>query len=451
MARRLQHVGAELLLTAELFELHHDQEVGNPPRTPTDADVAWELAGAGRAGWEVGLARTVGPIDSVPGRALLPLSDGVYLTDSVFDVGANGPRTVRSPKLEASGVRAWLAIEILLEEPTIDAVIKLRLWDGVEDLYWDGADWSTASNPATHWNTSTEVAANFAAFPATNRALQVVAWLSTSDEDYTPTFYGARAIYGCREIGDQDDALNRTVLASLRAELRPQAVEQFATTATLTSHQVAEELAGYDVQEVLAAFNLTDDPNELVELPGVLASGVWTPTTPIAAGKVLRLEFSYLPNMVTSRHRSISTIDSLPRLLLAPAPGGQSMPDRREFLVRDLVADPPTALALERGRVASDLVAVVIQTELANDLQRLIRAFHQWFGPGDRRDFLSPATGRSVAFRLQGDLEITTGLLTSGVHEARGTARLTYTAAGEDTSRTVYLLEADGTGYTLED
>lgn len=444
MARRLQAMIADLDLRARSFELRNGDAVGDLPRSPSRDDVAWELAGApaGRVNW-LGQA-----YDRHVARATLPADeDGLYTTDTAWDVGANGERTCTTPTLAASSVRAWLAVEIYYLQPADTEVLLRAVLDGSE-VWWDGGDWSAAADP-DEWTDVVAFAANFSSLPATDRQLAIRAWLRTDDEAATPTFYGARVLYGVVGVGDVYDALNATVLASLRDEVRVGGVQQVDTGAGLASLDLDAEHP-YDLIAVDAAFNLTDDPDELVELAGALAGTTWTPTTPIGPSKVLRVEYSFRPWCVVAEHRSAERLDRLPRIALRPDAGAERDRWSSSDQVRNLATSPPVAQVLPTQHTVRQDVAITLTAEWGADLERMRRAFREWLGDGDGRVLVSPLTGRVISLELVSELEDVTGILASGVHEARGLLRLTYPGAQRDTVRAAELVDPGNFTATIQ-
>lgn len=453
MARRLQDRIANFGLEPWEFIAYNDDD--DLPRSPARDDIEWTVQGVSIQ--QRGIPGIGG--DRFGAQATLPLVDGEYVTDADFDVGTNGPRVCRSPRLEPDLVRRWGALELLYSEPT-DTRARFRLWDGTDDRWWDGAAWSIATDDALHWNTAADARDNFGAFPVVGRALQVVCWLGTDSSSATPAFYGYRVLFGCRDVGDLDDALVRTVLRSMRDELRAMGTEQLTLPteiSTAAPHTIGEEFQ-YWVRSVDAVFDLTADPDELVELPGTFTpnnadelGGTWGPTTPIPAGQLVRLEYSYTPHVVVTQHRQVVQLDRFPSVRLTPdAPAAAFWRRQDHPMVRNLDASPPTAWVLEDERMIEQAIDVVINTEFANDLERLKRGFVAWFQGGGNRELVSGDTGRRIVVRMLGDLETVTNSLSSGIEEARGTLLLTYPAVDGETAAAAVLVEPGGVIVSLE-
>lgn len=469
MARQLQALFLTLSLDAESYELRDGDSVGNCPRSDADA-VVWDLAAAtyrkGDAEDGTTWAGTLG--DRFTARAtLLESSTGTYSTDTDYDVTANGPRTARTPSMAAAGLRAWLGAELHYDAPHATTTVSFRVYDVDQamDLWWTGSEWAEATNAATHWNTGQELQDNLAALPGSVRQVAVVAWLSTTDEDYAPSFYGVSLAYGVRWVSSEDDALIRTLLASLQGELGVTGVLERDSGAGLASIDLASagegpgELA-YEVTAVDAVFNLTDDPYELVELPGSLAGGVWTPTTPIAASKVIRLEFTYAPDLVFRRHQDLVELSKLPAILLGNT-GTRSVDSSGDaMVVRDLNASPPTALELPAPDLVRQPVELRMLAELGSDVQRMGQALARWLstrpdgssnGHGAARRLVSPETGQAMLVQSVTQPAESSAALAQGVAEARAGWLLTFPRATAQTTTTAPLIAASGISLTISE
>jgi hypothetical protein len=456
MARQLQAMIATLSLDPEDYRDRNGDQVGDVPRAPTRSDVAWEIAASlnqvgdsyGAATWE-----GTGP-DRWTSRVALPLVGASYVTDATF--GAS-PRTARTPTLEAAGLRAWLAIELAHLEPLdpdgapSGATVRFRLWDGTGDLWWSGIEWETPPS-STDWNTEAEVVAAFPELPGNVRALAVVAKLGTTDGDYTPAFYGARVAFGVRQVSAWDDAVIRTLVASLRAELGITGVIEFTTDAETDAIELPGEEWPYDVIGVDAVYDLTEDPDELAELPGAWAAGSWTPTDPIPAAHLVRVEFRYVPDVVARRHQDMEDLARLPAIYLSTAGTPATLVRSQDVIqVRDTTTDPPTAVVLAGPTLVTLQLQLRIIAELGSDTERIAQAVRSWLGSRAYRRLISPETGELVTVHETTPAVESSDTLAQGVAEARASWLLTFYAPSAQTSTTETLVREDGITVTASD
>jgi len=440
MARVLKIHVADLLLDEKTLRLYSGQDVPDLERGPDSEDVLWELlspsytAGSGLGGMFFNACKGM----MFTARARLPKVSGHYVIDDDF---AGGSRTARTPVLEASAVRAWKALELYWEAPTGSAV-SFRVFDGSDEWWWNGTAWAVATTD-DHWSTGQLLQSNIAGLSASSRIIQIVVKLSTDDPEVTPSFYGARLAYGCVEIDAYDDALVRTVLASLRASISATGVIESTAESELASIAVPGDEWTYDVTGVDAAFDQTADPAEETELSGVYADGVWTPDDPIPSGHAYRLEFRYAPHIVVSQHRDIVQVDKLPSVLVL----GQSIEDAldggEDIYIRDLYADPPTALVMPARTHVRRRLNLRVIGELRSDVGRLVDSLRAWFTSAGYRAMLSPASGEVVEVVLVDEFN-DTAPDSGGIYEQQATVLLTFWVFPVQDLITTYLVREGG-------
>lgn len=428
----MQAVVTLLDLDAETYRARDGQAVAAPTRTPTSADVRWQLGGQFAC-------RGV----AFGSRATLPLgATGGY---SVTEAGA---RSIRTPRLVASGIRSWLGLELYDDAPAGTSV-TYRLRTGGVEYYWTGAAWATAST-ASHWASRAATVANVASLTAAGRDLAVVARLATTDPLVAPTFYGAAVAAGVREVGDLDDALIRAVLASLRESVTlTTVVELEAPSGGLASVRLSGASAEFqlDLASVEAAYNVTDDAGEASPLSGSLSGGVWTPATPLAATKVLRLYVVARPRIVARSHRDAEQLDALPAVYLSPSTTPRSWRGQEAAVVRDV--DAGSGLELASPIYTEQPVGVRVIAELGSDAQRLVRALAAWLGGAGHRVLVSPVSGRLVEVRAVDAPFESSGTLAQGVVETRLSWSVSYRAERADILRAVDLVRVGGLAVSL--
>lgn len=421
MARRLAHLVELLDLTPEALALRAG--AASLTTRPSGA-IAWrEVPAAGARGPDASLAGwTDAAGDPMPARASLARSSGAFVAYGI----------ARSAPLIGSLIRAWTAVEPLADAPA-GTTVRYRLHDGASEWRWDGAAWVVATGDgttSTGWNTALELQAGFPTFPATARRVAVVARLDTADTSVSPAFFGARVAYGIRDTADEEDHLARSLRHLVAAELRVGASLEVELAAIAGAIQLTPENV-VDVREVTAAYDLdagTDDDGE--EITGTLTPAVltpsssatsarWTPTTPIAAGRRVRLEYDYAPVVATYMHRDAMPLLRLPAVTLLPEGVGRlDTHTRRPLATRD--PSLPTALDVGGGGLAERTVRISIIAELPGDARRIADAMGDLLGGAGYRAFVSPATGRIVTVRERDPFQVSEANLAAGIAELRG-------------------------------
>jgi len=474
MARQLQALVISLTLEPKDYRLRGGETVGDCPRSSSDA-VAWEITSSTNLrGSTASRGATWSGVQEDRWKARARLARGLtgFTTDLAFDTATNGPRTARTPTLEAAGVRAWLALELAYLEPEADTSCLFRIYDGEtgDELAWDGAEWAaqaTGDDDPTTWNTGQVLQDRFPELSGNVRKLAILAWLRTDTSEASPEFYGARVAYGVRQVAPLDDALFRTLLASLRAELRATGIMEWTTAAetdavelVASGADVGPDPFAYQVTGVDAAFDLTADPDELAELPGSYAAGTWTPTAPLEADHLIRLDFRYVPDLVVRRHRDALELARLPAIYLAASGAPvQVLHPQGTILVRDTNADPPTAQELPEPEIVTVPLELRVVAELGADVERLAQALTAWLctlpdgsalGLGHRRELVSPETGQVIAVQSAARAVETAAALAQGVAEARASWLLTFPRATAHTTTTAPLVSETGATFTLE-
>lgn len=220
-------------------------------------------------------------------------------------------------------VTAWAGFQVDLSNFQDDAgsivtSVGYKLGDGTEEYFWNGGAWVVAG--ASDWNTEAEVAANISAFPATERKLQVILNLTTTDANVTPRVRAVRVLYESR-IEFQEDIIYRSMVRSFRNELRPISdypIVLLADSSTVDLKNTYPLQTPYNVVGIDSVFNETDDPDWRVDLFSSYnsATKVVTLTGSVDAGKQLRIRFTYEPEVAVRTSRDYEELEKVPQVLL---------------------------------------------------------------------------------------------------------------------------------------
>lgn len=250
-------------------------------------------------------------------------ADGLYpLTDDL---------AVRTWVSNPTSVKQWLIFEADVSnyshEGSVVTSVEYRLGDGTDDYWWDGGAWDSAP-AAGEWNTMEEIAANISTFPVTEKKLQVIANLKTTNANYTPIVRGFKVLYSS-DVEFQEDIIYRSLVPLLRNQIRVAGRYPFVLSADST---VVDILADYPIdtpytfREVTAVYNHTDDPDHLTNLfqsatitydaEGNLTVFQITLTGLVASGKALWVEFLWEPEVAVTTSQDYSEIDKVPCVIL---------------------------------------------------------------------------------------------------------------------------------------
>jgi hypothetical protein len=260
--------------------------------------------------------------------------------------------------------RAWTGFQALTTEPT-DTSLGFKLNDDTDDYYWDGGAWSVAG--LSDWSTEADIATNIATFPS--RKLRVVINLKTTDDTVSPSV--ASVLIGFRaRIVFFEQWIYRTLVPLLRDSIRPLADWPFPKGATGTTIDLNDfELdAAFNLVDVEAAFNHTDDPDHLTDIFSGYDTGtkVITLTTSVDAGKVVWIEFAYEPEVAVFTSVDYKELAKTPAITVENLRVGKAI---RHGLTNELVnkGDVTKALKYEPPWQCSLLGDIVIHAPRSVD------------------------------------------------------------------------------------
>jgi hypothetical protein len=207
--------------------------------------------------------------------------------------------TITTWAMEPAALLQWVgfAIEPISPLQPTGASVGLKLNDGTNDRYWNGATWAVAG--ASDWNTEAEVAANIGDFPCTSHTLSVVINLATTDRYVTPA---VSAI--CLMMNVELDYLRSIVADSLVPALRDsiQPTFDFAMRAPGGARLSLRDLeTKHEVLDVESVYNHTQDPDHLTNLLGSFDSSsktvLLTSPTAIARGEDAWIRINVQPKV----------------------------------------------------------------------------------------------------------------------------------------------------------
>lgn len=211
--------------------------------------------------------------------------------------------TVSTPLWTPEALKGLTGFSMEAETPDGTSV-DFRLYDGTNNYYWDGGSWAVAST-SSHWSSETDVDANISSFDVSALTVEVIARLKTTDPDVTPTLYAIGLRWQSQFSNHMD--LYDSILRYLKeidavdfVQDDITSVSSFALSSWLDQNQ--------DVIDVIAAYNLTDDPT--TDILSSYSGGVVTFTS--AQTGTVRIFFSYKPNVRDWVHQDMLNIEADP-------------------------------------------------------------------------------------------------------------------------------------------
>lgn len=389
-----------------------------------------------------------------------------------FPAGSALRYVVRTAHLSGLGVRGFFAVDPMYDLPA-GTTITWRISDAANEFRWDPgagpAAWVVAGDDDDddEWSSTAILQTNVAAY--TGARFGLVARLELSPQvppieeyaQFSPAFFGCRVAYNVRDRGDEQDALVRTLQRWLRSGLFTTVIDRVGSYAGSGPVNLAPEW-GLQVLEV-TAFNVTDDPGELLELSGTVVPLVagnpgtpatWTPDTPPAAGKALLLELKARPDVVVRRSRELEEVSRLPAVRIFPTGAADALGSQGTEPFRSEVLDggapvlqvDPSGMAHIRQELEMVLIA-----QTATDARRLASAVGDLLGAAGYRSLVSPETGRIVTVHALTPFTSSGGNLAGDVTELRAVWEIGYEARHVRTFPTVPFVRPGGVSTTTSE
>lgn len=210
--------------------------------------------------------------------------------------------------------KAWRGFFAIVSTPT-GTSIGFKLNNGTDDYYWTGSVWAVAG--ASDWNTEAEIAANIATFDVGK--LHVVVNLVTTDATATPALQYILVGYYA-QIVFLEQWIYRTLVPLLREGCRPYAhwaipIGSITSTIDLNNYRLDTP---FNVVGIDTVYNHTDDPDHYTDIFSSYDTGtkIITLTTPIAAGKVAWINFTYEPIVAVLTSTDYHELRKVPALTL---------------------------------------------------------------------------------------------------------------------------------------
>jgi hypothetical protein len=243
--------------------------------------------------------------------------------DDDFRYPTDADLSIRTRTYEPNGVRALEMVELTAVLPTDEdgaavTSVGLRIYDGTNELWWNGAAWSVAA--AGEWNTEAEVNANIASFDASARKFGIVFNLATTDDRYTPSV-SCFAVLWRGPVDWTDDILIDSLVGTMQDELTY--IDDVALP-PLEAASASIDLDDYTDDQSLTyadADAVFDDVNDPTHATDLLQS--YNPTTrvltllaAIPVGGVPYLRMFVRPHVAWDTNQDFTELGALPQVIL---------------------------------------------------------------------------------------------------------------------------------------
>lgn len=259
---------------------------------------------------------------------------------------------------------------------------QVRLYDGTDHIYWDGAAWSVAG--AGDWNTEAEINANLSTFSfLPNRRFAVVVNLVTTDKYITPTITEIKTLLKIR-IDYIEDLIYRSLIPLMEANIRPLANVDFPALLSDTDEIDMNDYdfdTNFNIVDIEAVYDFTNDSELLYNLLDSYDTGtkVITLTSTMLTGSVPLVVFRYQPDIIYTTQQDYLEVNKIPSIIINRI----EIPTETSFSLsaRDGIVDKGTgdAVLFPEPSRATLQFRVQLKTDKGVDLARMLSSFMKFF------------------------------------------------------------------------
>lgn len=213
-------------------------------------------------------------------------------------------------------------LQVFPNHQVMGTTVKVRLFDGTNDLYWDedASEWLVAGSG--DWNTEAEINAHITTFPLLpNRRFAVTMNLATTDKEVTPEVTQIRVLMEIH-IDYIEDIVLRSLMPAFENAIDPVAncahIPAFTTDVSSIDFSQYRQNVSYTVSDVEAVFDLTADPDRLYNRLDNFdpATQIITLTQDLPAGHRPFILLRYKPEIVFIQHQDWYEVDKVPAILI---------------------------------------------------------------------------------------------------------------------------------------
>lgn len=254
------------------------------------------------------------------------------------------------------------------------ASVKLRLFDGTDERWWDGGSWAVAG--AGEWNSEDEVNQNISSFDVSARQFAVVLNLQTTDDRVTPEVESVFVLWDGEVDWSQDiilDSLTRTVqeeaIFTDDAALPPLP----AAASSIDLDDYVDE-SNLNVVDVEAVYDHVADPEHRTNLLSGYDPGtkVITLTAPIPIDGIPYLRMRVLAEVAWDTQQDFDEVGKLPQVVLRDTETVSSSPYPFSHSSGIVRKDTGTAVKTPAPYRMSYQVAMEVRTDRSRGQQRLL-------------------------------------------------------------------------------
>ena len=351
-------------------------------------------------------------------------SKGHYIklveTSSGYSIAANLSAKIlaRNP----NNAKQWLGFECVVENSydeydrtMVVTGVGFRLHNETNEYWHNGTAWVINTS---NWNTEAEIANNISTFTVANKKIGVVINLTTTDATKTPIVKAVKFLYSS-DIEHQDDYIYRTIVRQLSAQLRPMTDYPIVITSmssvspTIDLKNTYPLQTPYDIIDIDAVFNHTDDPDHSIDLRQSYnpTTQVITLSSPIEVGDKAWIRIIYRPEVAITTGLEYHELERVPAVVLSNI----ALNNMMELSSNEFVLNKSTLIGVNifPPKRRDIEIAMSIVTDSARDQVRLADEVKRFF---DNNPMLTSwGLGEDFALKLLSDYNTQNLISTNGV------------------------------------
>lgn len=344
------------------------------------------------------------------------LSTGLYSTDDDL--------YVKTWIYNPSSCKGWIGFEVEDIQGMVDyqvvTSLGFRLSDGTDEYYWDGSDWSESTS---EWNDEGEIANNISSFPYSDRKLQVVVNLKTTNSRATPIVKSIKVLF-LSDIELKEDLIFSSFIGSLESQIRVKGRHLITLTEDSDELDLKEDYpleTPYNIPSIDGAYNHTDDP---LHDENLLSS--FNPTTRVVSltgelesGKEVWVDFFWVPEFSVSTSLDFNEPEKVPCVILDDLKqlGGAG------YIAENSVINRATGQGYLVEYAQADLEFLIrFMTDKAIDMLRLSDEVRRFFA--NNKLLRSVGLDREYDIRIVSDWDMLSSAGERGLIEANMTVQI---------------------------
>ena len=357
-------------------------------------------------------------------RAETTLGAGMRLNPETQRLVPEGPpypaaAEARTRIWAPSSVKQWLSFQSRVQHALVDGAVAtsatFRLGDGTDEYYWDGGAWAVAT---TQWSSEAELSEHISSFPITAKQLQLAVRLETTDSSVAAQVIELKVLWSTA-VHFLEDLIYRSLVRYLRNNVHPISdmwIKPGAETSTidLDDHPLRTQ---YNLRDVDSVFDLTDDPDQQVNLLSGYDDGtkVITLSSPLPLDHVACVRFVYEPEVAVNTSPEYHELAKLPVIEISTAAlVNSAIKGQRDSVVAVHDGSAVTEFAPIQGDLEVTLDAV---GDKGVDMHRMIEEIKRALV--NIPLLTSSALDRSYSLWLIDEYDLRTGAGTAEMHTGR--------------------------------